>query len=50
MEKLRRAREKLGELMDKSTLGDYTIIKQIGQGTLGSVYLAEHRFVKQQYV
>ena len=50
MENLRRSREKLGELMDKSTLGDYTIIKQIGQGTLGSVYLAEHRFVKQQYV
>ncbi|MCB1107324.1 MAG: SUMF1/EgtB/PvdO family nonheme iron enzyme [Chlamydiia bacterium] len=36
--------------MDKSTLGDYSIIKQIGQGTLGNVYLAEHRFVKQQYV
>ncbi|WP_194847417.1 bifunctional serine/threonine-protein kinase/formylglycine-generating enzyme family protein [Candidatus Neptunochlamydia vexilliferae] len=36
--------------MDKSTLGDYAIIKQIGQGTLGSVYLAEHRFVKEQYV
>lgn len=36
--------------MDKSTLGDYSIIKQIGQGTLGSVYLAEHRFVKQQYI
>lgn len=36
--------------MDKNTLGDYSIIKQIGQGTLGSVYLAEHRFVKQQYI
>ncbi len=36
--------------MDKKTLGDYSIIKQIGHGTLGSVYLAEHRFVKQQYV
>lgn len=36
--------------MDKKTLGDYAIIKQIGQGTLGSVYLAEHRFVKKQYV
>jgi|JI10StandDraft_1071094.scaffolds.fasta_scaffold04644_6 formylglycine-generating enzyme required for sulfatase activity len=36
--------------MDKKTLGDYSIIKQIGQGTLGNVYLAEHRFVKQQYV
>lgn len=36
--------------MDKKTLGDYSIIKQIGQGTLGSVFLAEHRFVKQQYI
>ncbi|MCB1085152.1 MAG: protein kinase, partial [Chlamydiia bacterium] len=36
--------------MDKSTLGDYTIIKQIGQGTLGAVYLAEHRFIKKQFV
>jgi len=36
--------------MDKNTLGDYAIIKQIGQGTLGSVYLAEHRFVKKQFV
>ena len=36
--------------MDKKTLGDYSIIKQIGQGTLGQVYLAEHRFIKQQYV
>lgn len=31
-------------------LGDYTIIKQIGQGSLGTVYLAEHRFMKKQYV
>ena len=35
--------------MDKKILGDYTIIKQIGQGTLGCVYLAEHRFIKKQY-
>lgn len=31
-------------------LGDYEIIKSIGRGTLGSVFLAEHRFIKQQYV
>ena len=37
-------------MMDKSTLGDYAIIKRLGQGTLGSVYLAEHRFIKKQYV
>jgi formylglycine-generating enzyme required for sulfatase activity len=31
-------------------LGDYTIIKQIGQGSLGNVYLAEHRFMKKHYI
>jgi formylglycine-generating enzyme required for sulfatase activity len=36
--------------MDTRILGDYTIIKSIGQGTLGTVYLAEHRFMKRQYV
>lgn len=36
--------------MDQKILGDYTIIKSIGQGTLGSVFLAEHRFMKKQYV
>lgn len=36
-------------IMDKRAFGDYTIIKQIGQGCLGTVYLAEHRFIKKQY-
>ncbi len=36
--------------MDTRILGDYNIIKSIGQGTLGTVYLAEHRFMKRQYV
>ncbi len=35
--------------MEQRTLGDYRIIKPIGQGTLGNVYLAEHRFMKRQY-
>lgn len=30
--------------------GDYNVIKQIGQGTLGTVFLAEHRFMKQHHV
>ncbi len=30
-------------------LGDYEIVKQIGQGALGSVYLAEHRFMKKPF-
>lgn len=32
------------------SLGDYTIIKQVGQGSLGSVFLAEHKFMKRQYL
>ena len=36
--------------MNKQTLGDYSVIKQIGQGTLGKVYLAEHRFIKEQHI
>lgn len=32
------------------TFGDYTIIKQLGQGSLGTVYLAEHRFMKAHYL
>jgi serine/threonine protein kinase len=36
--------------METRTLGDYTLIKQVGQGSLGAVYLAEHRFMKQQYI
>ena len=36
--------------MEGQNLGDYTLIKKIGQGALGSVYLSEHRFMKKQYV
>ncbi len=35
--------------MEQRVLGDYTIIKPIGQGALGTVYLAQHRFMQQQY-
>jgi formylglycine-generating enzyme required for sulfatase activity len=31
-------------------LGDYAIIKQIGQGPLGDVLLAQHRFLKKTFV
>ncbi len=31
-------------------IGDYAVMKQIGLGTLGSVYLAEHRFIKRPCV
>ncbi|CAF23804.1 bifunctional serine/threonine-protein kinase/formylglycine-generating enzyme family protein [Candidatus Protochlamydia amoebophila] len=36
--------------MEQRILGDYIIIKSIGHGTLGEVYLAEHRFMKTQYI
>jgi formylglycine-generating enzyme required for sulfatase activity len=35
--------------MDTKTLGDYTIIKPLGQGSLGAVLLAEHKFMKRQF-
>lgn len=35
---------------DVRVFGDYNIIKQIGQGPLGLVYLAEHRYMKNPYV
>jgi formylglycine-generating enzyme required for sulfatase activity len=46
MMKIRKERKE----MEHRTLGDYQLIKPIGQGTLGMVYLAEHRFMKQQFV
>lgn len=36
-------------MKEPNTLGDYTILKQIGQGPLGAVLLAEHKFMKKQY-
>jgi formylglycine-generating enzyme required for sulfatase activity/tRNA A-37 threonylcarbamoyl transferase component Bud32 len=30
-------------------LGDYIIRKELGQGVFGTVYLAEHRFIKKMY-
>lgn len=37
-------------MSEQRHLGDYTIIKQVGQGPLGSVFLAEHRYMKNPYV
>jgi formylglycine-generating enzyme required for sulfatase activity len=31
-------------------LGDYIILRQLGQGALGATFLAEHRFLKKQFV
>lgn len=37
-------------MMETRILGDYNLIKQIGQGALGAAFLAEHRFMKKQYI
>lgn len=36
--------------MHDKTIGDYKVIKQMGEGALGATYLVEHRFVKKQYI
>lgn len=35
--------------MSLSAIGDYDIIKEIGEGSLGTVYLAHHRFLKRPF-
>ena len=35
--------------MEPGVFGDYQIIKKIGHGSLGAVYLAEHRFMKRPF-
>lgn len=35
--------------MQEQILGDYRIVKTIGTGALGKVFLGEHRFIKKQY-
>ena len=34
--------------MDIKSLGDYVILKELGTGSFSSVYLAEHRFIKNK--
>lgn len=36
--------------MKNTSLGDYNLIKQLGMGSLGTVFFAEHRFMKQKVV
>lgn len=36
--------------MDRSIIGDYKIIRELGKGPLGTVYLVEHRFIKRPFV
>lgn len=36
--------------IDTGILGDYVLIKELGSGMLGKVYLAEHRFLKKLFV
>ncbi len=36
--------------MAERFIGDYLLLKEIGEGSLGQAYLAEHRFLKKKYV
>ena len=35
--------------MEGSEVGDFFIKRNIGEGSLGPVYLAEHRFIKKLF-
>lgn len=35
--------------MSQKTIGDYLILKLLGQGALGTLYLAEHKYIKKTY-
>lgn len=35
--------------MQDQMFGDYRVLKQLGSGTLGSLFLAEHRFIKKHF-
>lgn len=37
-------------IQEGESLGDYAILRQLGQGSLGSTYFAEHRFLKKNFV
>jgi formylglycine-generating enzyme required for sulfatase activity len=35
--------------MEEKSLGDYLLLKELGSGSFGVVFLAEHRFLKKKY-
>ena len=37
-------------IQEGDNLGDYTVLRMLGQGSLGSTYLCEHRFLKKNFV
>jgi formylglycine-generating enzyme required for sulfatase activity len=45
----RRMVVKKPKCLSMKSIGDYEIVKEIGEGSLGRVYLAEHRFLRRSY-
>ncbi|MGH2639755.1 MAG: serine/threonine protein kinase, partial [Rhabdochlamydiaceae bacterium] len=37
-------------IQEGDNLGDYIILRLLGQGSLGATYLSEHRFLKKNFV
>ena len=36
--------------MEREYLGDFKVIRKIGAGPLGALYLGEHKFIKRRFV
>ena len=44
-----RIKEQMQDCKQGDTLGDFNLIKQIGHGSLGTLFLAQQRFTKKKY-
>src|SRR5690349_5692603 len=38
------------KIMAQRQIGDYLLLQQLGQGSMGETFLAQHRFLKQPFI